>query len=289
MSDERERVEHPSWCDREKCTAPEYLPTNEEYKEKDALARGEHRSPVSVLPAYGYGEGRELQVFISQAVAPWVCSTYLRFQTADRELSWSTQVGDGVDAAGFALYELLGLEVKDAVRKYPTLYAERFPYVQRAIEDEADEATAEASMPRDPVELEDRMAVEDEADEEAEETHECPFPGKCFVCAPTTTRSADEEHKAPDMGDERVTYKVTVNARELAEGTLQEARAAVADLVTRRLGAEPERVAEEALSLNMALTPGGAFESAMAEKGQWFTVFDAYGEDPLRIRVTKEE
>jgi hypothetical protein len=55
------------------------------------------------------------------------------------------------------------------VRKWPALYAERFPYVQRAIEDEADEATADASMPRDPVELEERMTAEFLADEEAEE------------------------------------------------------------------------------------------------------------------------
>jgi hypothetical protein len=84
-----------------------------------------------------------------------------------------------------------------------------------------------------------------------------------------------------------VSYKLTINAEQRAEGTLQEVRAAVAELVTKRLEEAPERVALDAQTVNMAFN-SGAIQEALDEGRDWYTVFDAYGEEPLRIRITKE-
>jgi hypothetical protein len=84
-----------------------------------------------------------------------------------------------------------------------------------------------------------------------------------------------------------VSYKLTINAEQRVEGTLQEVRAAVAELVTKRLEEAPERAALDAQTVNMAFN-SGAVEESLDLRGDWYTVFDAYGEEPLRIRITKE-
>lgn len=84
-----------------------------------------------------------------------------------------------------------------------------------------------------------------------------------------------------------MTIKVTVNNKELAEGSLQEVRAAVAGLVTSRLSEDPERLANDAQTVNMAFNTG-AVEESLEDRGQWFTAFDAYSENPAYIRITKE-
>lgn len=84
-----------------------------------------------------------------------------------------------------------------------------------------------------------------------------------------------------------MTYRLTVNAQQRAEGTLRDVRTKVAELVTERLGEAPERVANDAQTVNMAFN-SGAVEEALDLRGDWYTVFDAYGEEPLRIRITKE-
>lgn len=83
-------------------------------------------------------------------------------------------------------------------------------------------------------------------------------------------------------------YRLTVNGAVATRGTLQEVQAAVAQLVTTRLAEAPERVALDAQTINLAFNTG-AVEEALAERGEWFTVLDAHGEDPQRIKVTKEE
>jgi hypothetical protein len=83
-----------------------------------------------------------------------------------------------------------------------------------------------------------------------------------------------------------MSYRLTVNGKTDRHGTFQELRAAVADLVTRRLGAEPERVAAEAQAMLALFQPRGAVQEALDERAEWYTVFDAYGEEPLRIRIT---
>lgn len=85
-----------------------------------------------------------------------------------------------------------------------------------------------------------------------------------------------------------MTYRVTVNGKELAEGSLQEVKAAVAGLVTSRLNEDPERLAADAQAALMAFNTG-AVEEALKSKGQWFTAFDAYSENPAYIRITQGE
>lgn len=94
---------------------------------------------------------------------------------------------------------------------------------------------------------------------------------------------------APTMDGETpsMTYRLVVNAEECAKGTLQEVGAVVAELTTTRLAAEPDRLADEAMSISMEFGSGTVAQRLDAE-GDWYTVFDAYGEQPLRMRVTKE-
>jgi hypothetical protein len=84
-----------------------------------------------------------------------------------------------------------------------------------------------------------------------------------------------------------MSYRLTVNAQQRAEGTLRDVRAVVAELVTKRLEEAPERVAGDAQTVNMAFN-SGALEESLDLRGDWYTVFDAFGEEPLRIRITKE-
>lgn len=121
MRDERERVEHPSWCDRSRCTAPEFRPLRLEKGERC----GEHLSERLLLPGV-----KDLRVFLSESVAPWGTGTFVRFQTDDGSESWSTEIGDG--GVGFQIFELMAKSVGDKARQWPTLYGERFGYVAEA-------------------------------------------------------------------------------------------------------------------------------------------------------------
>lgn len=265
MSDERKRVEHPSWCSREECTAPEFRPTIEDYQ-------GGNRPGTHYSATVGSGTN-DLQLFLAEEVCPWETGAFLLIRDGHDGLPRSVPITES--GGGFALYELLGQEVKEAVRAYPILYAERFPYVQRAIEDEADEATADAVTPRDPVELEEQMTAEQVQDEERA-AKGCTHPPEepCFG-----------KSTAPGKAKYPLFYHLTVNSKTTPYGTLQELRAAVAELVTRRLQIDPN-VAPDAQQINAAFN-SGAVDEAIDERGDWFTVFDAYGEEPLRIRVTK--
>lgn len=150
MSENQKRIEHPSWCDRARCTAPEFRP------EKPTQEIHEHVSRELIFP--GYAEGMELRAVLSKSVAPWDTATFLRLRSGNGQLSWMTEVGSG--GVGFELFELLGETVKESVRAFPVLYAERFPYIERAIEEETDAATADAVMPRDPVELAEMISAD---------------------------------------------------------------------------------------------------------------------------------
>jgi hypothetical protein len=144
----------------------------------------------------------------------------------------------------------LGLDQHAAVETL--LFCQLGDDERRPTEEESDEATADAAMPRDPVELEERMTAEQVEDEE-----------------------------------KHVQYTLTINAKQVLEGTLQDVRAGVAELVTDRLAEAPERVATDAQTINMAFNTG-AVEEQLDTEGDWYTVLDAYGEKPLRIRITKE-
>jgi hypothetical protein len=320
MTGQRERITHPSWCDRDLCTAPEFRPTLDEYRGASNI--GAHMS----APIKSYGTRGELQLSLWQGVTAWDTNTFLAIE-CEGETVGSIGLGDG--QGGIELYALLGQEVKEAVRKWPALYAERFPYVQRAIEDEADEATADASTPRDPVELEEKLAAEALDEGEGPPCGVCGWPAAAHMATADThnfvvsefaedraakgcTHPPDEpcfgkrspldevlegvRERARNLPTVEVTrkaiypmsYRLTVNGQKHEPyATFEGVRAAVADLVTRRLGAEPERVAAEAGALNAAFSSGKVL-GALDDGGDWYTVFDAYGEEPLRIRITVE-
>src|SRR5262245_2516620 len=76
---------HPAWCDHARCTA-DPVSQADGYR---AGAGGEHRSaPVPLdLTCAMLLPGRAGEAWLTQAVAPWPCSTYLRVRIADAELS----------------------------------------------------------------------------------------------------------------------------------------------------------------------------------------------------------
>jgi hypothetical protein len=274
VTEQRERVTHPVWCDRDACTAPEFVPTSEEYRRG---AMGAHYSSTMSF------QSSDLQLFLANRVCPWETESYLVVRNGEDALG---QIPISEAGGGFALYALLGQEVKEVVRKWPALYAERFPYVQRALDDESDEATAEAAAPRDPVELKEQMGGAYDQLREVVQTGLDEQRAALYGC----THPPDE----PCFGKKRkatypMSYRLTVNGKTGdPHGTFPEVRAAVADLVTRRLAVEPERVAAEAQTINAQFQTGGAAQQALDERAEWFTVFDAYGEEPLRIRITAE-
>lgn len=83
-------------------------------------------------------------------------------------------------------------------------------------------------------------------------------------------------------------YRLAVDGVNRARGTLQEIEAAVATIVTTRLALAPERVAPEAQAIRGAFAEGDV-QTALDERGQWFTILDAHSDTPLRLKVTKED
>lgn len=118
----KKSVEHPSWCDRELCTAGEFHPTREEYAAAGPGGSGSHQSAPVVFGSYS--EETKLQVSISQSVCPWETSQYVNLRTGDGALRWSN-----ADEEIMGLFELLAQPVAALARKYPQLYGERFGWV----------------------------------------------------------------------------------------------------------------------------------------------------------------
>lgn len=129
MSEQRKSITHPTWCDREACTAPEFRMTNEEYQQTRTHDAPRHKSRVLVMDQHRQDAG--LFVFLEQLCAPWDCSTFLRFQVGKGAFAetFSTEVGDAGPAMGFAVFELLAEEIASQTRQYPSLYEERFGWV----------------------------------------------------------------------------------------------------------------------------------------------------------------
>jgi hypothetical protein len=83
-------------------------------------------------------------------------------------------------------------------------------------------------------------------------------------------------------------YRLTVNGEMRMRGTLQEVQAAVADVVTTRLALAGVELAPEVQAIRGAFAEGDV-EQALAERGEWFTMLDAFSDNPIRIKVTREE
>ena len=71
-------------------------------------------------------------------------------------------------------------------------------------------------------------------------------------------------------------------------GTLQEVRAAVAELVTMKLAINPVSFAEDARLLNQAFNDGSV-QRELEAMGEWHTIVAAHSDYPVRLRITKEE
>lgn len=79
-------LQHPTWCDRTRCTANPAATTGNGYR---ATTAGQHQSApirldlttVIALPP------RISEAYLTEAVAPWPCETYLRLRHGDAEIA----------------------------------------------------------------------------------------------------------------------------------------------------------------------------------------------------------
>lgn len=275
MSEQREKIEHPSWCDRSLCTAPELRPTNEEYR---SSGLGAHRSE----PLLAYGGRGDLVMSLVHAVAPWDTDVFLEIGDGEAEFG-SIPVSDG--GGGFALFELLAQPIGDLTRAYPTLYGERFGWVADATSSGAAAAeildavgrriSATASTGHGP----EDYADEDQAAEDGWET----LPGVTDTY-PSTSVDDNEQH----VEEYPTEYQLAVNDAAAAHGTFQEIRAAVAGLVTGWLADDPEGLALDAQTLNLAFN-SGSVQAAIDERGEWSTTIGVHSAHAtMQVKVTRE-
>ncbi|MDG4798831.1 hypothetical protein [Micromonospora sp. WMMD1082] len=80
---------HPAWCDRAGCTANPASQANG-YR---AGVGGEHRSaPLRLDLSCAFPLPKPAgEAYLTEAVAPWPCSTYLRIRVGDAEVSISVE------------------------------------------------------------------------------------------------------------------------------------------------------------------------------------------------------
>lgn len=255
MSEQREKIEHPSWCDRSLCTAPELRPTNEEYAGTSGL--GAHRSE----PLLAYGGRGDLVMSLVHAVAPWDTDVFLQIGDGTAEFG-SIPVSDG--GGGFALFELLAQPIGDLTRAYPLLYGERLGWVA----DATSSGPAAAKTPDVVDEWESLPGVTD--------------------TYPSTSVDDNEQH----VDEYPTEYQLTVNDAAAAHGTLREIRAAVAELVTGWLADDPEGLALDAQTLNLAFESGcgrSSVEAAVEERGEWSTTIGVHSAHAtMQLKVTRE-
>jgi|GEM_PF-4467954 len=81
---EKVPVKHPRWCDRSRCTAPEFRPA-----EPVAGTNYYHRSAnLAVLGDWAPLDPEGVFAFLHQAVAPWDCTVYLVVNDIHIALNW---------------------------------------------------------------------------------------------------------------------------------------------------------------------------------------------------------
>jgi hypothetical protein len=76
---------HPAWCDRTRCTAD---PASQANGYRPSIG-GQHRSaPLRLDLASAFPLPKPTgEAYLTEAVAPWPCSTYLRIRVGDAEVS----------------------------------------------------------------------------------------------------------------------------------------------------------------------------------------------------------
>jgi hypothetical protein len=272
MTETREKIEHPSWCDRSLCTAPEFRPTKDEYAVAGAVGMGSHQS----APLSAYSGRDDLEMSLWQGVCPWDTDVMLVLRLGGQDLGTLPISPEG---GGFGLFEMLGQAIGDLTRAYPTLYGERFGWVPGAT------SSGEA-----PAETQDVVAAaESPFDAEPEPLNVDGLPPLTQAALRAMEgRPTPEIQDAGRVADEDTRYQVTVNNAATAHGTFREIRAAVAGLVTGWLAEDPEGLALDAQTLNMAFNTGSV-QDAVHERGEWYTMFGVHSEHAtMRIRVTRE-
>ena len=76
---------HPAWCDRARCTAD---PASQAAGYRPGVGGGHRSAPVPLDRTCAFPvPARAGEAWLTQAVAPWPCSTYLLVRIADVELS----------------------------------------------------------------------------------------------------------------------------------------------------------------------------------------------------------
>jgi hypothetical protein len=94
-------VRHPAWCDHSHCTAD---PASQANGYRAGLG-GQHRS-ASVrldLTCAMWLPAQAGEAYLTQAVAPWTCSTYLHVRAGDAEVAISVSDAAPVLAALYGL------------------------------------------------------------------------------------------------------------------------------------------------------------------------------------------
>ncbi|WP_158761725.1 hypothetical protein [Streptomyces sp. NRRL S-146] len=82
--------------------------------------------------------------------------------------------------------------------------------------------------------------------------------------------------------------RLEINGEPVETGSLPEIRAAVAELVTGWLADDPEGLAVDAQTCNMAFNTG-AVQEALDLRGEWYTVVGMHSDHAtMRVRIVKE-
>lgn len=317
MSEQGEKVEHPSWCVPDQCTAPEFRPT----ESVKGQTYGEHVSQPLVFP--GYAEGMELRATLTQSVTPWGSGVFLRFRSGNGQLSWMTEMG--TTGIGFDLFELMAQPVADQARRFPVLYEERFGWVADHQFGDADQVAGvdpemfpefpaedvwqDAPAP-DPATRVDAPAPEGvflkgfaasvdrvpgwDAPCDCGATEDPDGETMCTCSAQRAAAAAEDERRAAAAAEDeplaipRGRFQLTVNDAAAAHGTFQEIQAAVAELATGWLADDPEGLAIDAQMLHLAFTSGSVRE-ALDEGGEWHTMIGVHSPHAtMRVKVTRE-
>ena len=90
-------IRHPAWCDHGRCTAN---PASQADGYRGGQG-GEHRStpiPLNLTGAFPL-PAHAGAAYLSESVAPWPCSTYLRIQVGDAEVSMPVEYAGPVLSA----------------------------------------------------------------------------------------------------------------------------------------------------------------------------------------------
>jgi hypothetical protein len=83
-------------------------------------------------------------------------------------------------------------------------------------------------------------------------------------------------------------YRLTVNDAVASRGTFVEVRAEVARLVSGWLADDPEGMAADAQTVNLAFT-NGAVQQEVDQRGIWFALIGVHSDhQTMRVKVTRE-